>query len=199
MLAAFYLLTIVGIVGSIDVLFYHIYKLRLYRQRDAMWENVTHFTRALLFAVMMLTVMHVRASGWLWFIYPLLLGFELTNTMIDVIMEPYTRRNLGGLPPMEYILHVFLSICTGAALASVVWGTYTMIEDPTGIAIATLPVDTMVLMGAYWAVFAAVGMFTFELVGFVRLFRTRHTLAPTTRPETVAVTDRKTAKEALVR
>ncbi|MBI2825387.1 MAG: hypothetical protein HYX69_11940 [Planctomycetia bacterium] len=199
MLAAFYLLTIVGLVGSIDVLFYHIYKLRLYRQREAMWENLTHLTRALLFGVMMLTVIHLRASGWLWFIYPLLLGFELTNTMIDVTMEPYTRRNLGGLPPVEYILHVFLSICTGAALASVVWGTYTMIWEPTGIAIATVPVGSMVLLGAYWAVLVSFGMFTFELVGFLRLFRTRHNQTPTSRPETVTLTDRKTAKEALVR
>jgi len=73
MYAAFYLLTIVGMVGAYDVLYYHIYKLRLYQHHDALWENFTHLVRALLFAVMLLTVLHVRAAGWWWFLYPTLL------------------------------------------------------------------------------------------------------------------------------
>src|SRR5262245_11938017 len=163
MYAAFYLLTIVGLVGAYDVLYYHIYKLKLYRHHDAMWENVTHLVRALLFATMLLTVLRVRASGWWWFLYPTLLGFELFNTMTDVIIEPRSRRNIGGLPPMEYILHIFLSLTTGAALASIVWATYGQIGAPSSLRLETLEVGPLVLAGAYSSVAAALSMFCFEL------------------------------------
>lgn len=173
MYAAFYLLTIVGMVGAYDVLYYHIYKLRLYQHHDAIWENVTHLVRALLFAIMLLTVLHVRASGWWWFLYPTLLGFELINTMTDVVLEPRTRKNIGGLPPVEYILHIFLSLMTGAALASIIWATHDKINAPTSLHLETLQVGSMVLAGAYSSIVMAMGMFSFELYSFIKLLGQR--------------------------
>ena len=173
MYAAFYLLTIVGLVGAYDVLYYHIYKLRLYQHHDALWENLTHLVRALLFAVMLLTVLHVRASGWWWFLYPTLLGFELINTMSDVILEPRSRRNIGGLPPVEYTLHIFLSLMTGAALASIVWATHDKIAAPASLRLETLEVGPLVLAGAYSSIVMALSMFSFELYGFFKLFGKR--------------------------
>jgi len=178
MYAAFYLLTIVGMVGAYDVLYYHIYKLRLYQHHDALWENFTHLVRALLFAVMLLTVLHVRAAGWWWFLYPTLLGFELLNTMSDVILEPRSRRNIGGLPPVEYALHIFLSLTTGAALASIVWATHDKIGAPSSLRLETLEVSPLILAGAYSSIVMALSMFSFELYGFRKLLAKRGAKSP---------------------
>jgi hypothetical protein len=169
MYAALYLLTVAGMVGSYDVLYYHMYKLRLFQQRDAVWENLTHAIRALLYAAMMLVVLHVRLRGWYWLLYPALLSCELVNTMSDTILEPYSRRKLGGLPPVEYSLHVFLSIVTGAALASIVWGTYDLLFEPPSFALGSLDIPTFALLGSYSSVLIALGFFAFESCGFVRL------------------------------
>lgn len=177
MKAAFYLLTIAGLVGSYDVLYYHIYKLKLYKQHDAMWENVTHAIRALLFAVMILTVMHVRCTGWWWLVYPILLAIEVTNTMTDAILEPKTRKSMGGLPPVEYYLHIFLSIVTGAALASIIWGAHGMLWKEPSITLEMLDVPRMALPGAYFSVVVSCGMFVWELMGVRRLWREKQAKA----------------------
>jgi hypothetical protein len=171
--AAMYLLTVAGLVGSYDVLYYHIYKLRLYRQHDAVWENVTHAIRALLFATMMVTVLNLECRGWWWLLYPVLLTCELTNTMSDTFLEPISRRNLGGLPPVEYSLHVFLSIVTGAALASIIWGTYPMLWQESAVQWRMPDLPLLVLPGAYASVLVALGMFVFESCGVIRLLAAR--------------------------
>lgn len=169
MRAAFYLLTLVGLIGSYDVLYWHWYRLRLFRLPAARWENLTHAIRALLFAVMMLVVLHVDARGWWWPLYPLVLASEVTNTMADVILEPRSRRDIGGLPAPEYIIHIFLSIMTGAALASVIWGTRHLFFEPSWLGLRTIDVPLPPRLGAYGSVVVAVGMFCFELGGVLRL------------------------------
>jgi hypothetical protein len=169
MKAAFYLLTLVGLIGSYDVLYWHWYRLRLFSLPAARWENLTHALRALLFAVMMLVVLHVDARGWWWPLYPLVLAFEVTNTMADVILEPRSRRDIGGLPAPEYIIHIFLSIMTGAALASVIWGTRHLFFEPSLLGLGTIDVPLLPRIGAYASVVVAIGMFFFELGGVLRL------------------------------
>ena len=169
MKAAFYLLTIVGLIGSYDVLYWHWYKLRLFRLPAARWENLTHAIRALLFAVMTLLVLHVDARGWWWPVYPAVLAVEVANTMSDVILEPKSRRNIGGLPATEYVVHIFLSILTGAALACVVWGTRDLLHASTYLGLRTIDIPAYVRAGAYLSVVIALGMFAFELRGFFRL------------------------------
>jgi hypothetical protein len=173
MYAALYLLTVSGLVGSFDVLYYHMYKLRLFSRNEAMWENLTHAIRALLYATLMLTVLHVHATGWCWLVYPVLLGCEVVNTMADTILEPRSRKSTGGLPPVEYSLHVFLSIVTGAALASIVWGTHDLLFQTPSLSWRTLDIPLQVLLGSYSSVLIALGMFVFESVGFFRLLRRR--------------------------
>jgi hypothetical protein len=169
--AAFYLLTIVGILGSYDVLYWHWYRLKLFQYPESRMENVTHAIRALLFALMMLMVLHVDARGWWWPIYPVLLAGEVTNTVADVLLEPKSRRNIGGLPPVEYVIHIILSILTGGALASVIWGTWNLLTEPSYLGFRTLPAPVFVLFGAYMSVVIALAMFVFELRGVFRVSR----------------------------
>jgi hypothetical protein len=190
MYVALYLLTLAGLVGSYDVLYYHIYKLRLYRQRDAVWENITHAIRALLFGCMMITVLNLECTGGWWLLYPVLLSCELTNTMTDTIFEPSSRRNMGGLPPVEYSLHVFLSIVTGAALASILWGTYPLLWEPSAVHWRLLDVPWYVLPGSYFSVVVAGGMFVFESTGVFRLLAARRKAAQVLASECSATPSR---------
>ena len=174
MKAAFYLLTLVGLIGSYDVLYWHWYRLRLFRLPAARWENLTHAIRALLFALMMLVVLRVDARGWWWPLYPLVLAFEVTNTRADVIIEPRSRRDIGGLPAPEYVIHIFLSILTGAALASVIWGTRQLFSEASFLGVRTIDVPLLPRLGAYASVVVAFGMFGFELGGVLRLGPRNH-------------------------
>ena len=173
MIAAFYLLTLVGLIGSYDVLYWHWYRLRLFQIPEARVENLAHAVRAFLFAAMTLTVLHVDARGWWWPVYPALLGFEVANTMWDVLLEPHSRRKMGGLPPAEYVIHVFLSILTGGALASIIWGTHFLLREPSFLGLRTIDVPLLPRVGAYGSVIVALGMCGFELGGFFRLSRRR--------------------------
>jgi hypothetical protein len=169
LIAAFYLLTVVGLVGSYDVLYWHWYRLRLFQVPAARVENLTHAIRALLYAAMILTVLHVDATGGWWFLYPALLTCEVGNTTWDVILEPRTRRKIGGVPPAEYVIHVLLSILTGGALASIIWGTRSLLGEVSHLGFRTIDVPFMPRVGAYVSAVVAIGMFGFELGGFIRL------------------------------
>lgn len=162
-----------GAVGAYDVLYYHIYTHRLYKQPSAMWENVTHFMRALLFAVFFILIVHVQASGAWWWLYPAVIAVEFINTMCDTILEPASRKSLGGLPAGEYILHVFLSIVTGGALACMLWDTYPLLSEPTALTWRTLDVPDFLRYGSYVATVVAIGFFLFEAGSFVRQFAQR--------------------------
>lgn len=170
MKAAFFLFMIAGAFGAFDVLYYHIYTHRLYKQPSAIWENVTHFIRALLFAVFFILIVHVEASGAWWWLYPGVIAVEVLNTMLDTILEPSSRKSLGGLPNGEYFLHVFLSLVTGAALACILWDTYPLMNAPTALAWRTLDVPEFLRMGSYVSTAVAVGFFLFESSSFVRQF-----------------------------
>jgi hypothetical protein len=168
MKAAFYLFSIAGVIGAFDVLYYHIYTHRLYKQPSAIWENVTHFVRALLFAVFFVLTLHVEASGSWWWLYPAIIGVEVLNTTVDTMLEPSSRKSLGGLPAGEYFLHVFLSILTGAALASILWDTYPLLSAPTALQWHTLDVPAPLRFGSYGAVVMALGFFLFESSAFFK-------------------------------
>jgi len=117
----------------------------------------------------MLLVMHVDARGRWWPVYPVVLAIELINTITDVILEPGSRRNIGGLPPVEYVIHIVLSLMTGAALASVIWGTRELVFAPTYLGLRTIDVSVVMRAGAYSSVAAALAIGSFELSQFLRL------------------------------
>jgi hypothetical protein len=173
MVAAFYLLSLVGLIGAYDVLYWHWYRLRLFTVPEARVENLTHAIRALIYGLMTFTVLHVDARGAWWWVYPAVLAFEVLNTFWDVVLEPNSRRKLGGVPPSEYVIHVMLSILTGAALASIIWGARTLLAQPSYIGFRTLDVPTMPLVGGYVSIVIALAMFAFEFSGFIKLSNQR--------------------------
>ena len=175
MVIAFCLLSISGTLGAFDVLYFHIYRCRLYRHPDAVWENITHFLRAFLFAVFFITVMHLDLTGTWWWGYVALSTVEIVNSMIDTLLEPSSRKKLGGLPDGEYYLHNILSVLIGAIICAMLWSSWPLRDLPTGIHWRASTLPLIPRLAGYWAVVMALAFFAFEASCVVRMLIARRT------------------------
>lgn len=112
-----------SIVGSIDVFWFHLWRLRLYRQPGSVAEEAAHLAGYVLFiaiAVALLTADSPHEGR------GLVLGlFAINLTIIaaDVLLERSSRAPLGGLPSLEYLLHVFIVFGLGGAAATFWWAS----------------------------------------------------------------------------
>lgn len=50
-------------------------------------------------------------------------GLYLVVTAVDVLLERSSRATLGGLPPLEYLLHVLIVFGIGGAAATFWWSS----------------------------------------------------------------------------
>lgn len=115
---AFELLMGIAMVGAIDVLYFHLYRHRLYARSDSLAENVTHLLRHLLFIALTLGLLNGAGK-------PFLIGVlvvDVVNNVIDLSLERESRRSLDGLSPLESVLHGLASVGMGTVLLAVVMG-----------------------------------------------------------------------------
>ena len=115
---AFELLMGIAMIGAIDVLYFHLYRHRLYARSESLSENVTHLLRHLLFIVLTLGLLSGAGK-------PFLIGVlvvDLVNNVIDLALERESRRSLDGLSPLESVLHGLASVGIGTVLLAVVLG-----------------------------------------------------------------------------
>jgi hypothetical protein len=114
-------LTILGVactVGAVDVLYYHLYRFRLFEQEGSVAEEITHLVRHVTFLLAIALLSSGSASPAVDRAILALLALDLVNSTIDVILEPRSRAPLGGLPPGEYLVHFLGTFGTGLAAAS---------------------------------------------------------------------------------
>lgn len=105
-----------ALIGVVDVGFFHLYRFRLYAQPGSVAEEITHLARHVLFLGIVLTILLEPPSA-----RALVLGLfalDLANTVADVLLERRSRAPLGGLPSVEYLLHVLGTLLTGMAIAT---------------------------------------------------------------------------------
>ncbi len=115
--AAFYLLLVVGHLGSFDVLYFHIYKCTLARRPECHTRSlVAHHSPSHL----RMPVSSCRESplSWLgvcssWLLYS---PSDVYVAWSDVWEETASRRSQGGLPRGEYFMHIVLSLLVGSYL-----------------------------------------------------------------------------------
>lgn len=119
--AVFEIMMFAALIGAIDVLYFHIYKFRLYGRQESAAEQVTHLSRAALFLVMTAIVLFSDGSPAARLFLIGIFSLDLLNTVIDVILEKDSRENLGGLPSGEYLLHIVGTFFTGVAVATFWW------------------------------------------------------------------------------
>lgn len=109
------LFIISGTIGSADILYYHWYKFRLYKQPGSRFETLTHIFRSFTFGIGVYTLLHyLPLGGWYWAV-AVLFGLDFADEILDICIEPKSREPLGGLPGPEYLVHMIATTLNGGA------------------------------------------------------------------------------------
>jgi hypothetical protein len=112
------LMLIVAPLGGIDAVYFHLWKQRLYDLPSARKEMITHLFRDFLFGLGALIIFNFEPGGaWFW-ITGALFAFDFVNSIADVLLETESRAPLGGIPPVEYLVHTIGSTFSGAIMAT---------------------------------------------------------------------------------
>ena len=173
--ALFYLLCAFAILGSIDIAYFHIFRFKLYKAPSSRGEQITHLLRTILFLTAMLLVMFVDAHGVFSLLLPVILLIDFLNSMIDVLLEPNSRQSLGGLPPMEYAVHMVTMFLSGAimAIAVIECGSSWNVESRVGYRLLNVPPLALAL--GWQIIVIATGFCLFEGANFTRSLITAKT------------------------
>ena len=113
-------------VGAVDGLYFHLWKYRLYSRARSRREHVAHTGRALLLAPTLwlaFGALEVRALQFRIYALGSLIAIDGAIGIWDALIEQESRRDLGGLPRYEYLVHVIATAfhSSAEALAVVGW------------------------------------------------------------------------------
>jgi len=117
---AFFLMA-ASAIGSLDVGWWHLYRFRLYRQPGSVLEEITHLVSYGLFLAIALVLLAADDAAQVRWLVLGLFAANLTVTTVDVLAEPASRAPLGGLPRLEYLVHILAVCAVGAAAATFWW------------------------------------------------------------------------------
>jgi hypothetical protein len=142
--SSFVLLHVLLAVGTADALYLHLWRFRLFARPESRLEHAVHTIRALL----------VPVTVWLFYVSPALplaaaaaiVGLDQIAMLVDVWIEPSSRKSLGGLPRSEYLIHVVAITVHVAALALAFVGRLQSSTLPAHL--PTLALGTVVSTGA---------------------------------------------------
>lgn len=113
------ILLFTSLLGAVDVVGFHLIRFRLYARPESVAEQVTHLVRHAVFLMLVATLL--AAPPWAHAAVGVLFTADLVNSAIDVMLERRSRARLGGLPSLEYLLHILASVGLGAAIATWWW------------------------------------------------------------------------------
>lgn len=165
LLAAGVLLSLMAVLGLFDIVRYHL-PAKLAERKDSRAEAVVHAVRGLVYALQFALLPNVRFAGWWYAAFAAIFVADVAVAMIDVAIEPRSRKSQGGLPGGEYLSHIVLSVLAGAYLTCVIVGTYAWSADATAITLsANMPVVLRVFLGS--AAVGCVFITVFEVLAIV--------------------------------
>lgn len=95
-----------GLIGIIDGFYYHLWRFELHKHPETRFEHITHSIRAAIFLALLYLLFANDFSGTPLYIAASLVVLDIIVLLIDLVVEGDSRRNLGGLPHREYIVHV---------------------------------------------------------------------------------------------
>lgn len=130
---ALWLLFIAGPIGAIDVLYFHLWKFKLYRRPQSRKEEITHLLRGVAVPAIFALLLLGRPEGRFFWIVAALFFFDTLNSLIDVMVEPASRASFGGVPPKELAVHFIGTSMMGAA-----WATFMITGWATRNAVSAL-------------------------------------------------------------
>lgn len=167
------LLFVAAPIGALDVIYFHLWKFRLFERPESVKEETTHILRGYLVPVATGILLLGQPEGrWFWVVFALF-ALDGLNSFLDVIFEPGSRAPR-IVPPAELAVHFLgISLLTAAWTSFVLsgWETRlnaTALTSHTG---SVLP-DSFFQFG-FIGLAGAMALATFELGLFVRALRRR--------------------------
>jgi hypothetical protein len=133
MLTPCVLLLFIALLGAFDVFFFHRHHCRLSARAESRTEVWIHVARGFVYALQLWAVPTLRFQGRFYALFVALFVADVAIAIADVLVEPASRRGLGGLPPGEYLMHIVLSVLVGALLYGLVIATWEWHHLPTAI------------------------------------------------------------------
>lgn len=133
MIAATYLLFLLGLLGAADILFYHSISHGIREHEDAQQELWIHSLRGPTYAILFVTIPNFQMQGAYFWALILLLAIDVAISIWDFAIEGESRRFLGGLPAGEYVLHMVMAMVFGAMASSVLYEAWEWARMPTQI------------------------------------------------------------------
>lgn len=134
-------------IASVDGLYFHLYRYRLYARPDSRYEHWLHTWNAVLYVPLTALLFCAEPLG-LWRHLALLLFIaSVVIEVLDVLCEERSRRTLGGLTSLEYLMHFLMSglrfgsvvpILTGGPLQQWLPSQTALAGRPLGLALIGL-------------------------------------------------------------
>ena len=131
--AATYLLFLLGVLGGIDVLFFHSIAHGIRHHSNSRTELILHSFRGPVYAFLFLSIPNLLLRGTFWWILVGILAIDFVITVLDFLVERRSREMLGGLPTAEYILHLLMAILFGALVTAIWLQTSSWSNGPSSI------------------------------------------------------------------
>jgi hypothetical protein len=136
---ALWILVIAAPIGAIDVVYFHMWKFRLFARPQSRREEITHLVREAIVPVIFAVLLSGRPAGTLYWIVAALFLLDALNSLADVMIEPASRAPI-GVPPNELAIHFIGTTAMGAAWATYMNAGWPLRNEPT--ALLTWPVGT---------------------------------------------------------
>jgi hypothetical protein len=131
---ALWLLLIAGPIGATDVVYFHLWKFKLYRRPQSRKEEVTHLLRGVAVPAIFALLLLGRPEGRFFWLVAALFFIDTVNSLIDVMVEPASRAEFGGVPPKELAVHFIGTSMMGAAWATFMIGGWATRTAPSALA-----------------------------------------------------------------
>ena len=147
-------LVVLAAVGIIDVGWYHLWSLRLYREHQARYEQIAHLCRGALFVAMLCLIAPMTPRGRWVDVGLCIFAADAVNTMTDTWLERKSRPR--GLGHGEYMVHVAGSVLSGALAFAFAFETWPLRAEPTALVPRAHPAGAVWLAWLGVAVVAAV-------------------------------------------
>ena len=157
MTTVFWLLSIQGIIGAFDTLYYHEWQARLpARGRNAAPELKLHAFRDFFYAVIFITLPWLAWHGIWAYILGLVLLIEIFITLWDFVVEKTVRKPLGDLVSGERVTHGIMGILYGVMIARLVPVLWEWSSLPNKLAFVEYAIPNFL----YWAIIVmGIGVF----------------------------------------
>ena len=143
-----------GVLGAFDTLYFHEWRARLVaRMPGTRPELVLHAARSIIYSIVFGTLPWFAWRGAMTFALAALLFAEIVITLADFVVEDKVRAPLGGVFPVERVMHTVMAIVYGAMLANVVpvmigWSAEATAIAPHAVAAPAMLRGALCLMSA---------------------------------------------------